>query len=602
MGIMLPLISLTLAAKMNQKIFSAAMSVSTRLPTGVIFNAYPDSIGRRLSDIVHILHLPELQNVFSLFYILPTIFNSDLDRGFSIIDYNLNDELVSQEDLDQLHELNVLFKFDLVLNHLSAGSPQFQDLLLHGEQSKYREFFIDWNKFWDEHGEIGPEGHVIPHEEHLKKLFMRKPGLPILKVRFPDGTDRPYWNTFYQEIVYHELTAHDLLRHLRIEELTHEDAEQIANVVNDVLSAKQDLHEMDLGEYSQHKDEIVTLVEQNRQYLGQMDLNAQSPEVWDFYEQTLKTLRDHGGRLIRLDAFAYLHKEPGMTNFFNEPGTWEYLDRLRKIADKYDLVLLPEIHSEYGNGLHEKVAANGFPIYDFFFPGLVIHALEWGTNKYLLHWINELLEKDIHTINMLGCHDGIPVLDLRSRDKNNRLLSDEEIEAVIDKLLEHGGRVKDLYGPDGKKISYYQVNATFFSALGEDEQKLRLARAIQMFMPGTPQVWYLDLFAGKNDYKAADEGGLGGHKEINRTNLSISDVTTALKHIVVHDQIEIIRLRNTSPAFAGKITIADTDEHHLMISWSNEGCTATLEADLSELTFTITHIDMTGEETEMAFH
>jgi sucrose phosphorylase len=578
------------------------MSSGTKLSTGVIFNAYPDSIGRKLADIVHILKLPELQDVFSLFYILPTIFNSDLDRGFSIIDYNLNDELVSREDLDQLHELNVVFKFDLVLNHLSAGSPQFQDLLQHGDQSKFREFFIDWNKFWESYGELGPEGHVIPHEEYLEKLFMRKPGLPILKVRFPDGTDRPYWNTFYQEVVYHELTAHDLLRALRIEELTHDDAEQIANIVNGVLSAKEDINEIDLGEYSQHKDEIVALVKQNRRYLGQMDLNAQSQEVWDFYEETLRKLRDHGGRLIRLDAFAYVHKEPGMSNFFNEPGTWEYLHRLVQIAEKYDLVLLPEIHSEYGEGLHEKIAANGFPIYDFFFPGLVIHALEWGTNIYLLRWINELLEKDIRTINMLGCHDGIPVLDLRSRDKPCFLLTDDEIEAVIDRLLDRGGRVKDLYGPDGKKISYYQVNATFFSALGEDEQKLRLARAIQMFMPGTPQIWYLDLFAGKNDYEAADKGGPAGHKEINRTNLSIGDVMQALKQIVVHDQLEIIRLRNTSPAFAGELTIDNTDEHHLQLSWSNAGYTATLQADLRELTFTITHTDTTGQETEMAFH
>ena len=82
---------------------------------------------------------------------------------------------------------------------------------------------------------------------------------------------------------------------------------------------------------------------------------------------------------------------------------------------------------------------------------------------------------------------------------------DDQIEAVIDKILSRGGRVKNLYGPDGKKISYYQVNATYFSALGEDERKLRLARAIQMFVPGIPQVWYLDLFAGTNDYEAADK-------------------------------------------------------------------------------------------------
>ena len=568
------------------------VAANTRLPKGVMFNAYPDSIGRNLADIVHMLGRPEFEDVFSLFYILPTVFNSDLDRGFSIIDYDLNDELVSREDLDALHELNVMFKFDLVLNHLSVGSPQFQDLLKNGEESKYRNFFIEWNEFWREHGEMSPDGHVVPHTEHLDKLFMRKPGLPILKVRFPDGSCRPYWNTFYQEVVYHEIAAHDLLQALGVQELTHDDAEDIATIVNDVLNAKRDIGEIDLGKYHPHKDEIVSLVEQNRKYLGQMDLNAQSEEVWNFYDETLRKLREHGGQMVRLDAFAYLHKEPGASNFFNRPGTWEYLDRLKQIADKYELILLPEIHAEYGDGLHEEVAAKGFPIYDFFFPGLVIDAMDRGTNAPLLRWIRELLEKNIQTINMLGCHDGIPVLDLRGKSAEGSrkgLLSDDEIEAVIEEIMERGGRVKNLYGPDGKKISYYQVNATFFSALGEDERKLRLARAIQMFMPGVPQVWYLDLFAGRNDYAAADQGGAGGHKEINRTTLQAGDIEHGLSRIVVRDQLELMRLRNRSPAFGGELEIHDSEAHRLHLTWKNRDCVATLNADLRGFGFSVTH-------------
>ncbi len=575
-------------------------STKQAMPKGVIFNAYPDSIGRNLADIVHMLKRPEFKDVFSLFYILPTVFNSDLDRGFSIIDYDLNDELVSREDLEQLHELNVMFKFDLVLNHLSVGSPQFQDLLKHGDESKYRNFFINWNDFWQTHGEMSPDGHVIPHEEHLEKLFMRKPGLPILKVRFPDGTDRPYWNTFYHDVSYHEVAPHDLLQALGINELTHEDAEHIAAIVNDVLNARRDISEIDLGNLSHHKDDIISIVEQNRKYLGQMDLNAQSHEVWEFYDETLKKLRAHGGKLVRLDAFAYLHKEPGEVNFFNKPGTWEYLGKLKSIADKYDLILLPEIHAEYGYGLHEEVAARGFPIYDFFFPGLVIDALDRGSNKHLLQWIGEILEKDIKTINMLGCHDGIPVLDLRGKKVDGvtrrGLLSEGEIAAIIDEVMDRGGRVKNLYGPDGKKIAYYQVNATFFSALGEDERKLRLARAIQMFMPGTPQVWYLDLFAGRNDYAAADMGGAAGHKEINRTTLAHSDIDHGLSRIVVRDQLELMRLRNKSPAFEGDLEIHDSDEHRLHMTWTHHGCVATLNADLRDFGFSVTHKGMACAE------
>ena len=574
-------------------------------PNGVIFNAYPDSIGRKLADITAILKQPDFKDVFSLFYILPTIFNSDLDRGFSIIDYDLNDELVSWEDLDQLHELNVMFKFDIVLNHLSAGSPQFQDLLKKGDESKYKNFFIDWNEFWRSHGEMSPDGYVIPHEEHLEKLFMRKPGLPMMKVRFPDGSERPYWNTFYQEVVYHEVTAHDLLQALGIEELTHENAENIAAIVNDVLNAKRNISEVELGEYSYLKDDIVSVVEQNRNYLGQMDLNSQSQEVWDFYDETLQKLRDHGGKLVRLDAFAYLHKEPGKVNFFNRPETWGYLARLQKIADKYDLTLLPEIHSQYGYRLHEEVASKGFPIYDFFFPSLVIHALDCGTNKPLLRWINELLENKIKTINMLGCHDGIPVLDLKGHGDANvskeGLLSDEEINAVIERLMERGGRIKTLFGLDGKEISYYQINATFYSALGEDERKLRLARAIQMFMPGIPQVWYLDLFAGKNDYAAANRGGVGGHKEINRTTLTIKDIEQGLKKTIVQDQLALMRLRNTSSAFNGELTVGSTDEHCLHLSWKLHECVASLIADLRTYSFSIIHKENSSDEEVMSY-
>ena len=70
-----------------------------KVPNGVMLNAYPDSIGERLSDITDILSMPEFKHAFSLFYVLPTFFNSDLDRGFSVIDYNINEELVSRNDL-----------------------------------------------------------------------------------------------------------------------------------------------------------------------------------------------------------------------------------------------------------------------------------------------------------------------------------------------------------------------------------------------------------------------------------------------------------------------------------------------------------------------
>jgi len=567
-----------------------------------MLNAYPDSIGGRLADIVSVLKRPEFEKAFSLFYILPTFFNSDLDRGFSIIDYGLNQELVTSEDLAELHKLEINFKLDLVLNHLSVQSPQFQHLIEYGNESPYKDFFVDWNEFWLEYGTEDPDGTVIPNEEHLQKLFMRKPGLPILRIRFPDDSERLYWNTFYQDVSYSEVEVDEIAE---IDGIDPDEAPKIAGLVNQAIGAKTDLSTMELDGYAHHRDAILSLVERKRKYLGQMDLNARSEKVWHFYAETLRQLHDYGAKIIRLDAFAYLHKEPGRANFFNRPGTWDYLERLKRIAEDNNLIVFPEIHAEYGTGLHEEVASKGFPIYDFFFPGLVIDALERGTNEALLQWIDEIRRKGLQTINMLGCHDGIPLLDLRGKTTENGyregLLAEDQIEATMAHVTERGGRVKNLYGPDGRKIAYYQVNATFFSALGEDEQKLLMARAIQLFMPGIPQVWYLDLFAGKNDYAAADRGGAAGHKEINRTNLTHEDVEAGLKRLVVKNQLKLIRMRNTCPAFLGDFEIHPTDAQHLHITWRHGDSTATLDADLRKCSFSISTNDPREGQHQLSF-
>ena len=76
-----------------------------------MLNAYPDSVGGTLSDITGFLQKPELKDVFSSFYILPSVFNTDLDRGFSVIDYTLNEELADKkvEELETLYPESTMF-------------------------------------------------------------------------------------------------------------------------------------------------------------------------------------------------------------------------------------------------------------------------------------------------------------------------------------------------------------------------------------------------------------------------------------------------------------------------------------------------------------
>lgn len=489
-----------------------------------MLNAYPDSMGGTLGDIADIIKEYKWDEGLGSFYILPSLYHSDLDRGFSVIDYDLEESLATREDLEALQNMGIDLKLDFVLNHASVNSPQFRDLLEKGEKSPYKNFFIDWNQFWEGKGEMTPEGYIQPDPVYLKDMFFRKAGLPILMLRFPDGTEKPYWNTFYQK-------------------LWEEDG--------------------------------------RRHYLGQMDINIKEDIVWDFYEETLQKLAAYGAKIVRLDAFAYAPKEAGKRNFLNEPGTWELLERIRRLAEPLGLTLLPEIHASYEERIYRKIAEKGYLTYDFFLPGLIIDAIEKRDVRWLKAWGEELIRDKIQTVNMLGCHDGIPLLDLKG------LLPEERIQGLIDTVVSRGGHIKDLHGA---KNVYYQVNAAYYSALGEDDQKLLLARALQLFMPGKPQIWYLDLLVGTNDYEAVRRAGEGGHKEINRTNYSLEEVASAMEKNTVQEQLKLLKFRASHPAFTPEAEICfetNPEQNRLKIRWKTGEAEASLRADLEKLTYQV---------------
>jgi len=547
------------------------------LNQGAMLNAYPDSLGGTLRDAADLLSRPECRDAFRSFYILPSIFNTDLDRGFSIISYDLNRMLADDAAIQRLKRIPLDLKMDFVLNHLSVLSPQFQDILRHGDASPYRDFFIDWNRFWDNCGQMTEQGYILPETGLIRDMFFRKPGLPILMVRFPDGSEVPYWNTFYQEVRYPRLDPQDLTS---IMDIQYAQAAETVKRFNEALDQGIPPGDVRLEDLECFRARVTELLNQRRTYLGQMDLDLRSPLVWDHYRETLEKLADYGASIVRLDAFAYAPKTPGKRNFMNEPETWELLERIRILAKPLGLTLLPEIHASYAEGAYEKLAGMGYLTYDFFLPGLIIDAIENQDGNHLKRWAEEILRKGIRVVNMLGCHDGIPLLDLKG------LIPDERIRQLTDLILSRGGLIKNLHG---RKDTYYQVNATYYSTLGEDDSKMLLARALQLFMPGKPQVWYLDLFAGKNDLAAVERGGEAAHKEINRTNLTQEQMEQGLGRKIVRDQLTLLRIRNTSEAFGqdAELTVEQPESARLLFSWRKGGDCARLAANLRTCQFSI---------------
>ena len=73
-----------------------------------------------------------------------------------------------------------------------------------------------------------------------------------------------------------------------------------------------------------------------------------------------------------------------------------------------------------------------------------------------------------------------------------------------------------------------------------------MARAIQLFMPGKPQIWYL-ILPGKMIMRQYGVQGAGGHKKINRTNLTKEYAEKHFLDKVVQQQFKLLRFRTEFP-------------------------------------------------------
>lgn len=319
----------------------------------------------------------------------------------------------------------------------------------------------------------------------------------------------------------------------------------------------------------------------------QIDLNMETEEGKSFLEQNIRFLARHGAKIIRLDAFAYAVKKPDTNCFFVEPEIWELLGRCAQIAKEEGAQILPEIHEHYS--IQKKLDEHGYYVYDFALPMLLLHALYFGDVQYLKHWFDICPRKQYTT---LDTHDGLGVVDVRG------LLPDEEIEAAKEHLFRYGANVKKVYNTEKyNNLDIYQINCTYYSALGDRDDLYLLARAVQFFAPGIPQVYYVGMLAGKNDLELLEQTMEG--RSINRHYYTLEEIEQEVKRPVVQKLLQLMELRNQDPAFNGTFYQNQTSDHSLILGWEIPGEKLELNADFESHTFEITRY--LGNQKEVIF-
>jgi len=477
--------------------------------------AYIDRLsGGGIAELKSLLNGP-LNGLFGGAHLLPFYYPIDgADAGFDPIDHTqVDSRLGTWEDLKALGN-TVELTADLIVNHVSVLSPQFEDFSQRGEASRYAEMFLTFDRAF-------PAG---AREAELLRIYRPRPGLPFTVMRMKNGQSRLLWTTFTPQ---------------------------------------------------------------------QIDIDIESEQGAAYIQEILERFQRASVRLIRLDAVGYAIKRPG-TGCFMIPETFRYIADLAAQAHALGMEVLVEIHSYYRDQV--EIARRVDRVYDFALPPLVLHTIFQRDARALKQW---LAISPRNAITVLDTHDGIGVIDVGAdaRDPANRpgLLEPAAIDALVEGIHERSqGQSRKATGAAASNLDLYQVNCTFYDALGKRDQEYLLARTIQFFAPGIPQVYYTGLLAGSNDMELLARTGVG--RDINRHYYTAEEVRTSLERPVVRAFIDLIRFRNEHVAFAGEFHLPECAQEMLVMEWRTDTDFARLEVDLAKLKAEIVYSTEDGQK------
>ncbi len=310
----------------------------------------------------------------------------------------------------------------------------------------------------------------------------------------------------------------------------------------------------------------------------QVDIDVFDPDARGYLLRVLDLQARAGVRQVRLDAVGYAVKTPGTSCFMTE-DTRRFLAELGEGITARGMESLLEIHSHYSDQI--LIAGLMDRVYDFALAPLVLHGLYSGSAQVLRRWL-EISPRNVMTV--LDTHDGIGVIDVGPAGSRPGLLSAPQIDELVEGIhAATGGESRLATGASASNLDLYQVNATYFSALGCDENRYLLARLIQFLCPGIPQVYYAGLLALPNDMEMLARTGVG--RNINRPYLDRAKVEMALSKPVVRRLLDLIHFRNHNPAFAGEFRLGDGPDNEVRMGWDAERGSIEARIDLVSSTF-----------------
>lgn len=314
----------------------------------------------------------------------------------------------------------------------------------------------------------------------------------------------------------------------------------------------------------------------------QVDIDVDHPEGRSYLLSVLDRFAEAGVDLVRLDAVGYAVKRPGTTSFMI-PETFAFISQITEECHKRGMEVLVEIRAHHRHQI--RIADRVDAVYDFALPALVLHALLTGDAGPLKDWLRMAPR---NCVTVLDTHDGIGIIDVAPDGEFAGLLSARQVDELVD--LVHaatGGRSREATDAVEPNVDLYQINTTFYEALGSDDPAHFLARLIQLLCPGIPQVYYAGLLAAPNQMDLFRRTQVG--RDVNRPYYSRNALAAALQREVVQDLIGLLRWRTSNTElFEGSFEVIDSPANVLALRWSGHGRPLVAGIDVIDKTFTVT--------------
>ncbi len=294
----------------------------------------------------------------------------------------------------------------------------------------------------------------------------------------------------------------------------------------------------------------------------QVDLNFSNPEVLLNIIDVLLFYIRQGVKIIRLDAIAYLWKESG-TTCIHLPQTHCVVKLLRLVLEcaSPQIVLITETnvpHLENISYFGEFDPSTGrtdeaHMVYQFPLAPLVLHTLISGSTNRLSTWVESLIPTGTF-FNFIASHDGIGVLPAKG------LITEEELQGVVDQVRRYGGMLSYRVNPDGSQ-TLYELNTTLYDALNNpndpdpiiDMERFLVSQVILISLAGVPGIYYHSLFGSRNAIENVEKTGRA--RSINREKFLLSKLTKRLETPGnIHTQIfnryrYLLSVRTNEPSF-----------------------------------------------------